>query len=376
MRRTLTQRTVMMTALMLAVGLLSTIWLGARTSAQEQATPKPAEETMEQKHKNIQALKGVPASQLYQIMNQFNVALGADCAFCHVKNGEQWEWDKDDKRAKQTARRMIQLTMGLNRDFFQGRPQVSCYTCHQGAEHPRGVAALPRDFAEKHEEAARPAAGWPTPQQILDKYVQAVGGAEAAAKLGSRILKGSYLTARNQSFPLEMKIAGPDKWVQTMTVPGVGTQSAGVSGSASWLKDSRENRPLSPLELSRFSSQVKALEPLQLVAPYPRLNFGGRVKIGDREAWILSGLTPDRKRVRYFFDAQTGLLLRRAVIGETVVGQDPEQTDYEDYREVNGVKIPFTIRTSYLDAFFSGTRKLTDVKAAALDDAQFNSPAK
>ncbi|MFN7944533.1 MAG: c-type cytochrome [Blastocatellia bacterium] len=376
MRRTLTQRTLMMTALMLAVGLLSAIWLNTRISAQEQAAAKPAEETMEQKHKNIQALKGVPASQLYPIMNQFNVALGADCVFCHVKNGDQWEWDKDDKRAKQTARRMIQLTLDLNKNFFQGRPQVSCYTCHQGEEHPRGVAALPRDFAEKHEEAARPASGWPTPQQILDKYTQAVGGADAAAKLSSRVLKGSYLTARNQSFPLELKIAGPDKWVQTMTVPGAGAQSVGVNGSASWLKDNRENRPLSPLELSRFSSQAKALEPLQIAAPYPRLNFGGKTKVGDREAWILGGMTPDRKRVRYFFDTQTGLLLRRTVISETVVGQDPEQTDYEDYRDVNGVKIPFTIRTSYLDAFFSATRKLTEVKAASLDDAQFNPPAK
>lgn len=374
MRRSAIQRNVMLTVLMLALTVMSLI--GLKVGAQQQPAA-PAEEMMEQKHKNIQALKGVPAAQLYPIMNQFNIALGVDCTFCHVKNGEQWEWEKDDKRAKQTARKMIQLTLDLNKNYFQGRPQVSCYTCHQGDEHPRGVPSLPLDFAARHEEPARPATGsWPTPQQILDKYVQAVGSAEAIAGLSSRALKGSYVTARGQSFPLEIRFAGPDKWVWTMELQGMGKQTVGMNGTATWFKNDRENRPMSSVELSRFGSQARGLELLQLNAPYPRLNFGGKTKIGEREAWVLAGMTPDKKRVRYFFDTQTGLLLRRIVNTETVVGMDPEQTDYEDYRDVNGVKIPFTVRTSYLDPFFTATRKFTEIKSAAADEAQFTPPAR
>jgi hypothetical protein len=367
------KRAVVLTALAATASLL-TLSQANRLNAQE--TARPAEATIEQKHKNIQALKGIPNSQLFPIMNLFNASLGVDCAFCHVKNGDQWEWDKDDKKHKQDARRMIQLTMEMNNKFFNGRPQVSCFTCHLGEEHPRGVPPLPQKFEPQTEATAgAPTTGWPTPQQILDKYTQAVGGQQAVARLSTRWLKGTYLTARGQSFPFEAKIAGPEKWVWMMSVPG--GQTVGMNGAVTWLRTERENRPMTPVELSRFSSQARSLEPLQIIAPYPRLNFGGKEKIGEHEAWVLRGQTADKKRVRYSFDTRTGLLLRRMVISDTVVGQDPEQIDYEDYRDVEGVKIPFTIRSSYLDAYFTSTRRLTEVKSnAKVDEAQFTPPAK
>src|SRR5215510_6880807 len=109
----------------------------------QEAPNQTAEQTMEQKYKNIQVLKGLPATQMRPMMNYISASLGVNCAFCHVKTGDQWEFDKDDNNHKKTARKMIQMTMDINKNSFPGRVQVSCYTCHRGNEHTVGVPPLP-----------------------------------------------------------------------------------------------------------------------------------------------------------------------------------------------------------------------------------------
>src|SRR5262249_50946711 len=81
--------------------------------ADKQPPKQTMEQTMEQKYKNIQVLKGLPASQMRPMMNYISASLGVNCAFCHVKTGDQWEFDKDDVNHKKIARRMIQMTMDI-----------------------------------------------------------------------------------------------------------------------------------------------------------------------------------------------------------------------------------------------------------------------
>jgi hypothetical protein len=92
---------------------------------------KPAEEVF----KNIQVMKGVPAGRLLRIMAMgYAPALGVNCAHCHVPG----EWEKDDKEAKGTARKMIALTRKLNEDLRAAinKGAVNCYTCHRGQTKP------------------------------------------------------------------------------------------------------------------------------------------------------------------------------------------------------------------------------------------------
>ncbi|MEW6213341.1 MAG: c-type cytochrome, partial [Acidobacteriota bacterium] len=113
-------------------------------SATQQTPAAPQEKTVDQTRKNIQALKGLPDSQLIPIMNMFASSLGVRCDFCHVRQGNEWAYEKDDKKAKQTARKMIEMTINLNKASFEGKPEVSCFTCHVGHEHPLTVPPLPR----------------------------------------------------------------------------------------------------------------------------------------------------------------------------------------------------------------------------------------
>jgi photosynthetic reaction center cytochrome c subunit len=334
----------------------------------QEAGNQPAEQTMEQKYKNIQVLKGLPASQMRPMMNYISASLGVNCAFCHVKTGDQWEYDKDDLNHKKTARKMIQMTMDINKNSFQGRTQVSCFTCHRGDEHTVGVPPLPRVAPVETPRSNEPR---PTPQQILAKYAEAVGAKEAVEKIKTRVIKGNSVAANGQSFPLEILFASPDKYSLSVSLPqGASTQK--LNGASGWIKNAREDRAMDDVDIARAKSLAWSLEPLQIKEPYPQMIFGGNEKIAGRDTQIVRMALPNKRRAAFYFDKETGLLARRVVTTETPIGVDSEQTDYEDYREVEGVKVAHTIRTSYLDNFYSSTRKFTEIKHnAQVDEAQF-----
>jgi len=115
---------------------------------------------------------------------------------------------------------------------------------------------------------------------------------------------------------------------------------------------------------------------IKLKEEFPRLRLGGRDKIGDRNVVIVSGTTADNHRARLFFDAETGLLLRRISYTETMIGVIPEQIDFEDYRDVDGVKLPFTVKISSVEPGLVSTRKYSEIKMnAPVDDSKFKMPA-
>ena len=101
----------------------------------------------------------------------------------------------------------------------------------------------------------------------------------------------------------------------------------------------------------------------------------GMEKVGERAAYIVEHVT-DSRTERYYFDSQTGLLLKKTTINQTVLMPFPEQIDFEDYRDMDGVKVPFTIRYSAIDTFNSWTRTFSEIKRnAAVEDTLFAIPA-
>ena len=153
------------------------------------ARPGPAQsvptagKTAEEAYKNIQVLKGVPADQVIPAMQFMSASLGVECEHCHVEHA----FDKDDKKPKQTARKMMQMMFAINKDNFNGHREVTCYSCHHGVADPVGTPlvadaeTMPVPHGAMKPEAAKPAA-MPPADQIVDKYVQALGGAEALEK--------------------------------------------------------------------------------------------------------------------------------------------------------------------------------------------------
>jgi hypothetical protein len=343
---------------------------GSQTNTQSANATEP---TAEQVYKNIQVLKGTPASQLKTVMNLISASVGMKCEQCHVPDA----YEKDDKRGKQTARRMIQMVLEVNKGAFQGQTQASCYSCHRGQAQPVAVPPIGTAAAPAPPQGPRPdagAAGLPTFDQIMEKYQAAIGSSEAYAKLKSRVMKGSLIDGKGTSYPLEVYQAAPDKMVMIATFPN-GFAARGYNGTVGWESNPGGPTELKGSELVRVKREADIARFLKLreTALSPRVT--GKTNVGEREAFQVM-VRVDGQRVQLFFDAQTGLLIRRRDMTGTVVGSFPEQTDYEDYRDVDGVKLPFTIRYSPPDPSAGNTLQFKEITHnVPVDDARFNPPA-
>jgi hypothetical protein len=352
--------------------------------------PQAADKPVEQTRKNIQVLKGLPESQLFTEMNFISASLGVRCDFCHVKQGkdpktgfDNWVWESDDKEEKKTARDMMRMVLSVNKgDFGLSRGSVTCFTCHRGQTHPQGLPTLPLAVSG-HEPppagAAAPAPNAPreappTVQQVFDKYVAAVGGAEAAAKFQTQVVKGTREASQGRAWPFEATSKGPDKFLMAVEVTDFGTVSQAVNGASGWVKNPRTQRALSPPELADLKYAAGLFEVVKF-KPTPTMRVGGHRKVGERDAIVVSDRPSEGISRRYFFDAQTGLLLRITTLTDTLLNPIPEQIDFEDYRDVDGVKVPFLVRLSNIDTFYSYTRKITEVKHnVPVDDKRFDMP--
>ncbi len=360
--------------------------LGIATPAQTPAAATaPPEKTVDQTRKNIQVLKGLPDSQLGTLMNFIAVSMGRQCNFCHVRKGNDWVWESDDKEEKQTARAMMKMVLSINKDNFRGNIQVSCYTCHRGRNQPNSIPAFPLPTPPpRPQPAASPAAGQPSPtptpppptaDQILAKYTDAIGGQTAIDKMKTRVMKGTYAGFNGTELVFDASLTAPDKFYISVTTPQ-GTSERGFDGKVAWEKNSRGVNELTNPVLDQMKSMFLSFSNIKLKEEFPRLRLGGRDKIGDRNVVIVSGTTADNHRARLFFDAETGLLLRRISYTETMIGVIPEQIDFEDYRDVDGVKLPFTVKISSVEPGLVSTRKYSEIKMnAPVDDSKFKMPA-
>ena len=354
-------------AILLIVALLGAIGLAAGRATASLATAARDEKTAEQVYKNIQVFKGVPASQLDASMAFIAGSLGVRCSHCHVPG----QFEKDDKPPKQTARKMIRMVFDLNKGSFDGQGAVTCFTCHRGRLAPLSVPSVGQN--PWNPAATKEDAPLPTVDEILDRYVRAVGGRQAIEKVTSRVWKGSRIGADGVLVPEEIYAKAPNKLLTVTSYPDLVFRT-GFNGARGWARSSQGGRDLPEEMLAQLRREAEFYKETRLKEMYSKLAVLGREKVGEREAYVVEA-TPAGAggSEKLYFDAQTGLLVRKYVEMKTVVGQFPTQTDYEDYREVDGVKLPFTLRWSIPGRVWG--RKITEVKHnVPLDDAQFDSP--
>lgn len=325
--------------------------------------------TAEQVYKNIQVFKGMPASELDATMAFISGSLGVKCNYCHVN-----PFEKDDKPQKLAARKMIQMVFDLNKGSFNGQAAVSCYTCHRGQPQPISVPAVGQNLWQQSNQAAKEVSPLPNVEQVLERYVQAVGGREAIEKVNTRVLKGSRVGADGVLVPEEVYSKAPNKLLVITSYPKQVFRT-GFNGSQGWARSNETARDLPTEVLAQIRREAEFYKETRLKELYSKLVVAGRAMVGEREAFVVEATLADGgSPEKLYFDVQTGLLVRKYSEAKTVLGQFPTQTDYEDYREVDGVKLPFTIRWSIPGR--SWGRKITEVKQnVPLNDAQFNMSA-
>jgi hypothetical protein len=301
-----------------------------------------------------------------------------NCEFCHVKNA----FEKDDKKPKQTARKMMEMMFAINQDNFDGRRNVTCYSCHRGDAKPLAIPVVmteePKTTGEPHGVVAggtekESSAGSPSAEKLLDKYVQALGGAAAIEKISSRVMKGT-IEFGEQSMPIDIYATDPDRRISVAHTPN-GDSVTAFDGHEGWL--SSPGRPPHFMQGSEIDAASIDAD-LHLATHLPQMFSAMKVveseKIDDRQAYVLVGERQAKTPLRLYFDRQTGLLLRLVRFGETAVGWLPTQIDYADYREANGIKVPYRWTLARPNGRF--TIQLTDLKQnVPVDDAKFAKPA-
>lgn len=309
----------------------------------------------------------MPADQLGKVMNLMSASLGVNCNYCHIEG----DFAKDGKEEKESAREMITMTLGINKNSFGGRPEISCNTCHQGHTHPQSAINFDQPASEPRPK--QPDAK-PTVDAILGKYETAIGGKDALAKITSRTITALRVEPDGKTSETEAILQKGGKLSVVTTYPKTVVTET-FDGATAWKRAGANDIPLKADDIEQIKRGAQIFSYADLKTIYPKMDYRFTDKINGREVYLVLATTADNQRERLYFDSQTGFLVRRVSSVPTILGAFQYQTDYADYKDFGGVKLPTTVRYAMPNIVW--TRKITDVKInQPIDDAKFNVPTK
>ena len=218
----------------------------------------------------------------------------------------------------------------------------------------------------------------PDVDQILNRYVQAIGGKEAIEKVTSRSMKGTLENSDDgTTSPAEVLAKAPNKYLAVVDVPNAGQTLEGWNGSTGWGKDPDSGlHELGKSDIVAAKRDYDFYRETRLKELFPKMRFSAKTTFDDRPAYVLEATAADGSIEKLYFDAQSGLLVRRDF--ERVNVDDGivlYEVDYEDYKDVDGLKLPSTVRRKTPD--YTLTYRFTEFKHnIPIDDARFNKPDK
>ncbi len=357
-----------------------TLICAAKLRGQDQAPPRPP--MAEDVFKNVQILKGIPVDQFIGAMGIIALSTGRGCSECHLLDSAgDWSLYAKDTPMKQTTRRMLLMTKQINDANFGGRQLVTCYACHRGSQRPKVTPSLVDLYSappDEPDDIVAPASGAPTADQIFDKYLAALGGAARADALTSYVARGTYQGWDDpEPFALTVYAQAPDRRLWSWRTL-YGDRAMAFDGRDGWIAASKIERPvplefLSGQELDGTRLEAELAFPARIKHALTQLRVGLPVSINDREMHVVQGRTAAGTLVTLYFDVDNGLLTRLIRYTDSPLGRIATQYDYDDYRPVAGVRMPFKWTRTWLNG--RSVFQLTDVQPnAAISPNRFAKP--
>ena len=343
----------------------------AQTASANQSSLKG--KTAAEAYQNIQILKEIPANQLIPAMQFITYALGVECSYCHVEGA----LEKDDKKPKQAARKMMQMMAAINRDNFDSKQMVTCNSCHRGSPRPVAVPVIAESGLKPPFESA-PAednvtVDAPPAKQIIAKYLDTIGGAAALAKIITREEKGT-INISGRSLPIEILSKIGNKRLTVIHLPN-GDSITAYDGASGWT--AAPNRPvfeIPPIEVMSSRPELDLQLPLNMKQLFEEIKNAAPEKVGDRETYVIAGLNSGEIVAKFYFDKDAGYLLRLLRYTKSPLGRNPTQIDYADYRTQGALKIPFQLTIGR-----PNSRLIVKIEQARfnvpVDDKKFARPA-
>ena len=328
----------------------------------------------------LEVLRSLPEGQLFPLMNLVATSLGVHCDYCHVQatpdlsktpsNAGGWVWDRDDKQPKRRAREMMKMVVNVNATVFGGEARVTCYTCHRGTTQPARLPLLPPALPG----SARTPAPTPLPsaERVWAAYVAAVGQVPATATGNGMSIRGWDDRPEGRYGKFEVTVSGSDRYRITLTTPDL-TTTQGLEGDVAWAATGDRVQRLSPADVARMRRLAMRYRPVKQQPPNPRVI--GIERVDDHDAYVVQGRIDSITTQRSYFDVVTGLLRREITTTETLLIPLEEQVDYDDYRDVGGVQMPFRVRFSDGAPYSTTTRTIMEIRNVQVDDALFRPPS-
>jgi photosynthetic reaction center cytochrome c subunit len=329
---------------------------------------------------NLRVLQALPEAQLFPMMNLIADSLGVQCDYCHVQakpdfsktpsNAGGWVWSSDDKPQKRTARDMMRMVIDLNANRFPGGARISCYTCHRGATQPERLPPLPPPAAGG---ATTPLPlALPSADRVWASYVSAVGKVDTPSRGIGTTFSGWDERPEGRYGRLEVVVAGGDRYRATLTT-AAGTTSQGLDGDVAWAATNDKVQRLSADDTARVRRIAMRYRPLK--ERPANLQIVAIERVAGRDVYVATVKINSTSTLAMYFDVVTGLLRRELTITETMLLPLEEQVDYDDYRDVGGVQLPFKIQTSDGAPYGLVTKTFLEIRRnVAVDDGLFRPP--
>lgn len=361
-----------MLSLILAVGIAAAT---SNAAAQQPTPPAPAGAT----RPHLRVLQALPESQLFPVMNLVADSLGVRCDYCHVQatpdfartpsNLGGWVWDRDDKPQKRTALEMMRMVVELNTASFRGESRITCYTCHRGSTQPARTVPMPPRPDMPRTPVALPL---PPADRVWTDYVNAVGQTDIPAG-SATVLTGWDDRPEGRYGKVEITVAR-DGYRASLTTPD-GTNIQALDADGGWVAANNRVITLSGDDVARARRASMRYRPVKADRP-ANLQVVGVDRVADRDVFVATGRIDAVTTRTLYFDAVTGLLRRDLITTETLLVPLEDQADYDDYRDVDGVRLPFRIRLSSDGApYATVTRTFTLVRRGVpVDPALFRPP--
>ena len=369
-----------------ALATFALLPLGSAPAAGQTATARQL--MSEQAFKNVTVLKGIPVDEFMNTMGFIAAATNYNCSDCHVEPKVEGDWSvyAQETPRKATARRMILMVQNINRTDFGGARVVTCYTCHrnlQGA--PKITPRLAEQYGEpptldpNEVEIRRQAPDAPSADQVFDKYLQAVGGAQKAAGITSIVFKGTYQGYAEPKANVDIYVKAPNQRAMIVHTDA-GDRTTTFDGSNGWMAAPAMDKPFpvithtgGDLDAVRLDAALSFPAGIKQAVTKPVV---GMTSIDDKDVVVVQGAANGgRSSVKLYFDKQSGFLVRQVSFADTIIGRVPTQVDYSDYRDVAraGIKLPFHIITTWTDGR-SDVLVTSAETNVAIDSARFNQP--
>jgi|GEM_PF-981355 len=184
--------------------------------------------------------------------------------------------------------------------------------------------------------------GFPTPRALFARYVNALGGETALRSHTSRRQVGTFFFADfGISGQAEVLQAEPNLMLQVIDLSGFGTFNTGYNGQVGWTMDPTSgNVVLQDAMLNDLLSQAEFYLPLTYASIYPQQETVGTAEVNGQVMYQMTLIDRLGKEAQAYFSVETGLLARIDTLFNGVAGPARSITDFLEYREFDGVRVP------------------------------------